>query len=52
MQARDPARAYAEISGALGIRVENAAELDGALSRALAHDGPSLAEVVCDPELV
>jgi pyruvate oxidase len=44
--------AYAEISGALGIRVTHADELDAALEGALAHDGPSLVEVVSDPELV
>jgi pyruvate oxidase len=44
--------AYAGLCGALGIRVEAADELDGALQRALAHDGPSLVEVVTDPELV
>ena len=43
---------YARICGAMGIRVETAAELDDALARALAHDGPSLVEVVADPELV
>jgi thiamine pyrophosphate-dependent acetolactate synthase large subunit-like protein len=44
--------AYAEISGALGIRVTRAEELDAALARALAHDGPALVEVMTDPELV
>jgi thiamine pyrophosphate-dependent acetolactate synthase large subunit-like protein len=44
--------AYADISGALGIRVTAAAELDAALERALAHDGPSLVEVMSDPDLV
>jgi thiamine pyrophosphate-dependent acetolactate synthase large subunit-like protein len=44
--------AYAEISGALGIRVTRTDELDGALARALAHDGPSLVEVITDPDLV
>jgi thiamine pyrophosphate-dependent acetolactate synthase large subunit-like protein len=44
--------AYAEISGALGIRVESASQLDEALARALAHDGPSLVEVIADPDLV
>jgi thiamine pyrophosphate-dependent acetolactate synthase large subunit-like protein len=44
--------AYAEISGALGLRVEHASELDAALERAFAHDGPSLIEVMCDPDLV
>ena len=43
---------YAEICGALGIRVTAAAELDGALSRAAAHDGPALVEVMTDAELV
>ena len=43
--------AYAEISGALGIRVESAAQLDEALERALAYDGPALVEVVTDAEL-
>jgi len=43
---------YAEICGALGIRVAVQDDLDEALSRALAHEGPSLVEVVADPELV
>jgi thiamine pyrophosphate-dependent acetolactate synthase large subunit-like protein len=43
--------AYAEISGALGIRVTGAAELDDAIGRALAHDGPALVEVITDPDL-
>jgi thiamine pyrophosphate-dependent acetolactate synthase large subunit-like protein len=44
--------AYAEISGALGIRVREAAGLDDALERALAYDGPALVEVMTDPDLV
>jgi len=44
--------AYAEICGALGIRVTQEEELDDALARALAHDGPSLVEIVSDPDLV
>jgi thiamine pyrophosphate-dependent acetolactate synthase large subunit-like protein len=44
--------AYAENCGALGIRVERAADLDGALADALAHDGPALVEVMCDADLV
>jgi thiamine pyrophosphate-dependent acetolactate synthase large subunit-like protein/nitrite reductase/ring-hydroxylating ferredoxin subunit len=44
--------AFAELCGALGIEVTKAAELDDALERALAHDGPSLVEVRTDPELV
>jgi pyruvate oxidase len=43
---------YAELCGALGIRVTQASQLDDALARALAHDGPAMVEVVSDPELV
>jgi len=43
--------AYAEICGALGIRVTREDELDDALARALAHAGPSLVEIVSDPDL-
>jgi thiamine pyrophosphate-dependent acetolactate synthase large subunit-like protein len=43
---------YAEICGALGIRVTEAGQLDSALQAAAAHDGPSLVEVVSDPELI
>ena len=43
---------YAELCGALGIRVTSAAELDAAIERGLAHDGPALVEVVTDAELV
>ncbi len=43
---------YAELCGALGIRVTRADQLDDALTRALAHDGPALVEVMTDPELI
>jgi thiamine pyrophosphate-dependent acetolactate synthase large subunit-like protein/nitrite reductase/ring-hydroxylating ferredoxin subunit len=43
---------YAELCGALGIEVRRVDELDDALERALAHDGPSLVEIKTDPELV
>ena len=43
---------YAELCGALGIRVTDAAQLDAALERAFAHDGPALVEVMTDPDLV
>src|SRR5271157_5823364 len=43
---------YAGICGALGIRVSAAAELDGALAAATAHEGPALVEVMTDAELV
>ena len=43
---------YAEICGALGIRVSDPAELDAALARAIEHPGPALVEVMTDPELI
>jgi pyruvate oxidase len=43
---------YAELCGALGVRVDRAADLDDALARALAHPGPALVEVMCDPDLI
>ena len=43
---------YATNCGALGIRVNEVSELPAALARALAHEGPSLVEVMTDAELV
>jgi thiamine pyrophosphate-dependent acetolactate synthase large subunit-like protein/nitrite reductase/ring-hydroxylating ferredoxin subunit len=43
---------YAELCGALGIRVERTADLEPALERALAHDGPALVEVLADGQLI
>jgi pyruvate oxidase len=43
---------YAEICGALGIRVTQASELDDAIRRAFEHDGPAMVEVIADPDLV
>ena len=43
---------YAEICGALGIRVTNASQLDEALTTATAHTGPALIEVLTDPDLI
>jgi thiamine pyrophosphate-dependent acetolactate synthase large subunit-like protein len=43
---------YAHLCGAHGERVTAPDELDDALTRALAHVGPSLVEVVTDPELL
>jgi thiamine pyrophosphate-dependent acetolactate synthase large subunit-like protein/nitrite reductase/ring-hydroxylating ferredoxin subunit len=43
---------YSELCGGLGIRVTEAADLDDALARALAHEGPALVEVVTAPDLV
>ena len=43
---------YAEICGALGVRVTDAAQIDAALDAAAAHDGPALVEIISDPELI
>ena len=43
---------YANICGAVGIRVTSQDELDRALMDALSHDGPSMVEIVADPDLV
>jgi len=43
---------YAQISGALGIRVERKEDLAAAVEKALAHDGPALVEIVSDVQLV
>jgi len=44
--------AFAGLCGARGWRVTDAGDLDGALAAALEYDGPSLVEVVSDPDLV
>jgi len=44
--------AFAESCGALGIRVRSKDELDSALERALAHEGPAMVEVLTDASLV
>jgi len=50
---RNPSFAqYAENCGALGIRVTAADELEGALAKALAHEGPATVEILADPLLV
>jgi thiamine pyrophosphate-dependent acetolactate synthase large subunit-like protein len=36
----------------VGIRVDAAADLEGAITSALAHPGPALVEVMTDAELV
>ena len=43
---------YAEICGALGLEVRETDELEAAFTRAFAHDGPSLVEVLTDSRLV
>ena len=50
---RNPSFAeYAALCGAFGARVTSAEELEGAISEAIAHDGPSTVEVLADPLLV
>jgi thiamine pyrophosphate-dependent acetolactate synthase large subunit-like protein len=50
---RNPSFAeYARLCGARGLRVEQPVALDDALRQALESDGPSLVEVITDPELV
>ena len=44
--------AFAELCGATGIRVTDPADLDSALSDALAHPGPALVDVVTNALLV
>jgi pyruvate oxidase len=44
--------AYAELCGARGIRVDDAAELDAALAAAFATPGPVLVAIRCDVDLV
>jgi len=43
---------YANLCGALGLSVRKQDELDDAISRALAHNGPSLVEIHSDVELI
>jgi thiamine pyrophosphate-dependent acetolactate synthase large subunit-like protein/nitrite reductase/ring-hydroxylating ferredoxin subunit/rubredoxin len=44
--------AFATSCGAFGVKVADASQLDDALLRALEHEGPSLVEVMIDPDLV
>ena len=43
---------YARLCGAHGVEVRDPASLDAALATALATEGPSLVDVVSDPELI
>ena len=43
---------YADICGALGVRVTEKSQLDDALARALEHPGPALVEILADPTLI
>jgi pyruvate dehydrogenase (quinone) len=42
--------AFARANGGLGIKVERAADVHGALSQALSHDGPALVDVNVNPD--
>ncbi len=44
--------AFARLCGGYGTKVTDAADLEGAISEALDHDGPSLVEIVTDVDLV
>ncbi|MEP4271500.1 MAG: thiamine pyrophosphate-binding protein, partial [Roseibium sp.] len=43
---------FARLCGGQGHRVTDAAELNGAIADAIAHDGPSLVEIITDADLV
>ena len=44
--------AYAKLCGAQGLKVTDPAKLDDTLAEALAHEGPSLVEMMADAELI
>jgi thiamine pyrophosphate-dependent acetolactate synthase large subunit-like protein len=44
--------AYVLTCGGLGLKVESKDQLDDAIERAIAHDGPATVEVIADPELI
>ncbi|MGB0560476.1 MAG: thiamine pyrophosphate-binding protein [Spirulinaceae cyanobacterium] len=43
---------YAENCGGFGVRVDQQADLDAAMTQALAYEGPALVEIIADPELI
>ena len=43
---------FAESCGAMGIRVTEKRQLEEALQKGLAHDGPALIEIMTDAELI
>jgi thiamine pyrophosphate-dependent acetolactate synthase large subunit-like protein len=47
-----PFAAFARLCGGHGTRVRRAEDLDAALTEAFACDGPSLVEIVTDPDLI
>ena len=44
--------AYAENCGALGMRVTRRQDLDAAMERLVAHDGPAMLEIITDADLL
>jgi pyruvate dehydrogenase (quinone)/pyruvate oxidase len=42
--------AFARANGGLGIKVERPGDVQGAISQALAHDGPALVDVNVNPD--
>jgi thiamine pyrophosphate-dependent acetolactate synthase large subunit-like protein len=43
---------YAQIGGALGVRVAEPSKIDQALDQIINHDGPAMLEIMTDPELM
>lgn len=43
---------YAENCGGFGVRVTKKEELDEAISKAIAYDGPALGEIIADVDLI
>jgi thiamine pyrophosphate-dependent acetolactate synthase large subunit-like protein len=43
---------YARNCGAFGVRVESPGELDEAMKNVIEYRGPSLLEIVTDPQLI
>jgi thiamine pyrophosphate-dependent acetolactate synthase large subunit-like protein len=43
---------YANLCGAIGVSVKRKEDLEEALTKALAYDGPSLVEIHSDAELI
>jgi len=43
---------YAEITGAMGVRVSRLSEIERGLEQIFEHDGPAMLEIITDPELI
>lgn len=44
--------AYARLCGGHGVKVTKAVELETEIAEAIAHDGPSLVEIITDADLI